>query len=84
MNAVIWRDSALEALADAFVLSDLPTQDNIERIVKGLNARLLSDPHTLGESRGGQRRIAYRAPCAISFLIDDSSGIVRVTHFWTF
>jgi hypothetical protein len=85
MFAVIWRDSALDALADAFVQADLPTRDAIERAVTRLNNRLASDPNALGESRPGQgRRIAFDHPRAIRFTADDAAGIVRVTHFWTF
>ena len=67
MFALIWYDPALDSLADAFVVADLPTRDAIERAVMRLNARLASDPDALGESRPGQgRRIAFDSPCAIS------------------
>jgi hypothetical protein len=84
MWAVIWKDQALDDLADALVQSDLATQDTIERLIKQFNAELAADPLQVGESRTGNRRIAHRAPCAISFLVDSTDQVVRVTHFWTY
>ena len=85
MYAVIWMEVALDALADAFVQTDPPTRDLIERAVTRLNARLASDPSGLGESRPGHgRRIAFAQPCAIAFVVDEATGVVRVTHFWTY
>ena len=85
MFAVIWRDAALNQLADAWVLADLPTRDAIEQAINRLNSRLAADPRHLGESRVGRRRVAFDAPCAISFVVDDPlAGVVRVTHFWTY
>ena len=84
MFAVIWYNSALDALADAVVQADLPTRDTIEQAVIRLNTNLAADPTNLGESRLGGRRIAFEQPCAILFRVDNASGVVRVTHFWTF
>jgi hypothetical protein len=85
MFAVIWRDPALDSLADAFVVADLPTRDAIEQAVNRLNAQLASDPDVLGESRPGLgRRIAFDHPCAIRFTVDHSAGVALVTRFWTY
>ncbi len=85
MYALIWMSVALDALADAFVQADLPTRDLIERAVRRLNRLLTANPNGLGESRPGPgQRIAFEQPCAISFVVDDAAGTVRVTHFWTY
>jgi len=85
MWAVIWRDLALDALADVFVAADLLTRDAIEQAVTRLNARLASDPETLGESRPGPgRRIAYDSPRAIRFTVYPTDRVVRVTRFWSY
>lgn len=85
MFALIWHNAALDELADEFVQADLPTRDAIERAVTKLNNSLVSDPNNLGESRPGRgRRIAHEQPCAITFIVDDANGTVRVTHFWTY
>lgn len=85
MFAVIWRDTALDALADDYVRADPSARDAIERAVTRLNNRLASDPTALGESRPGRgRRVAFDSPCAIRFTVDPADRVVRVTHFWTY
>lgn len=85
MYAVIWRDAALDQLADAWVATDAAGRVAIDQAVQRLNAELATDPATFGESRTGRRRVAFDAPCGISFVVDDPMpGAVRVTHFWTF
>jgi hypothetical protein len=84
MYTVIWRDAALDALADAFVAADLLMRGRIERAVTRLNKQLAADPEDIGESRGGKRRIAFEAPCGIRYMVDTSNLTARVTHFWTY
>jgi hypothetical protein len=85
MWAVIWRDAALDQLADEYVAADLVTREAIDKAVQRLNAALAADPTDVGESRPGRRRVAFDAPCGINFVVDDPiPGAVRVTHFWTF
>jgi len=85
MFVVVWHNSALDSLADAFVTADLPTRDEIEQAVTRLNRKLVSDPESLGESRPGEgRRITFDSHCAIRFKIDRGSGVVEVTQFWTY
>jgi hypothetical protein len=82
MYPVIWYNSALDALADAYVASDPATRDRIAEAVARLNVALADDSSEVGESRPGLgRRIAYELPCAIRFTIDAADGVVRVTHF---
>jgi len=84
MYAVTWMEIALDALADAFVAADLPDREAIERAVERLNRHLAADPYDVGESRTPPARIAFEKPCAISFVVDDPPGDVRVTHFWLY
>lgn len=84
MYPVIWRNLALDELADAIVAADLPTQDRIEKAVLALNARLARDPHNFGESRPARYRIAFHAPVGILFDIDPPTQAVRVAHCWTY
>jgi hypothetical protein len=55
MFALIWYNSALDALAAAFVQADLPTRDAIEQAVTRLNNGLASNPNGLGESLTNRR-----------------------------
>jgi hypothetical protein len=85
MYGVIWRESALDAMADAYVAADPKRRNSIEQAVIHFNAELAKDPYELGESRSGKRRIAFQLGCAITFVVDDPiPGVVRVSHFWTF
>ena len=59
MYAVIWRDAALNELADAFVVADLARRDALEQSVLRLNAQLAADPREVGESRSGKERVAF-------------------------
>jgi hypothetical protein len=84
MFPVVWRNAALDQLADAVVRSDLPTQDRIERSVVRINARLARDPYAVGESRPGGYRIEFEAPVGVLFLIDGATEVVIVATFWTY
>ncbi|WP_020471839.1 hypothetical protein [Zavarzinella formosa] len=85
MFAVIWRDAALDQLAEAFVQADLSARDVIEKCVNRFNSELAINPRQFGESRGGRLRVAFDAPCGIYFVADDPlDGVVRVTHFWVY
>jgi hypothetical protein len=81
MFVVIWRSRALDELADIVVRSDLTTQDVIAHQVAALNQRLADDPLDVGESRGGNLRIAIADPICILFEVA-ATGIVRVLTCW--
>jgi len=85
MFQVIWYDSAIDSLAEAIIVADLPTREALARGITWLNAQLLIDPVNLGESRPGKgRRIAFERPCGIRFTVDPANRIVRVTQFWIY
>ena len=81
MFAVIWREAALDELADHFVRADGDRRDQIERAVLGFNARLANDPLHFGESRSGRTRVAVDGRCAIYFRVEDAQQVAVVTHF---
>jgi hypothetical protein len=83
MFAVIWREAALDELADHFVRADGQRRDLIEQTVLRFNARLAVDPIHFGESRSGRTRIAVDGRSAIYFRVDDAQQVVVVTHFRT-
>jgi hypothetical protein len=84
MWAVIWRDTALDELADDMVRADLATQDLIAQQVQALNRRLALDPLNEGESRTGRVRVAFADPVGILFTVSATDQVVWVTHFWTY
>jgi hypothetical protein len=84
MYSVVWLGSALDRLADIYVLLDLTSQDRLAAAVDALNARLRTDPLSEGESRSGRYRITFVDRIAVRFWVDDSAGRVGVTaveHF---
>ena len=48
---VEWTESALDRLADIFVVADLAEQDVLEATVRRINSTLSAGPQDLGESR---------------------------------
>jgi len=84
MYAVIGRNHALDELADAMVVADLPTQELIERMVLALNARLTVDALKEGESRWWNFRVTFQEPVALLIDISIADGVVHVVHFWTY
>ena len=84
MFTVIWRDAALDELADVYVLADEASRTRLEQVVVGWNNQLNSTPMNLGESRTGNRRIALAGRCGIIFAVDAAVQVVRVLHFWTY
>lgn len=81
MFSVVWQGTALDELADALVRSDLATQDQIERRIVRLNARLAADPLDVGESRVGNWRVEFVDFVAVLFEVFPDDGFVRVVHF---
>jgi hypothetical protein len=66
------------------VRSDPATQDDIERHILRLNARLVADPLDVGESRWGNWRVEFIEFVAVLFQAFPADRIVRVVHFWTY
>ena len=79
MYAVVWKDAALDELADVYVAADPADRARMAAGVEALNTRLAADPLDEGESRGGTRRIAFPDLLAVSFTIDPVDRVVRVT-----
>ena len=66
--AALWMNPALRA--------------GVTTASQALDQRLMQSAAEVGESREGRRRIAFEAPLAITFLVDQTSRIVTVTHVW--
>ena len=82
MFEVIWREEALDELADTWVQSDPLLRPAIEAAVVRLNARLAAEPIAVGESRGDElHRIAFDPPVVVTFAVETKNRIVRVHHF---
>lgn len=78
MWALIWRDIALNLMTDVYVDLDPADRERMAREVEGMNARLRSDPHGLGESRDGGNRITFVFRLAVYFHVDKAARVVTV------
>jgi len=63
---VDWRPAAERHLAQLWV--DAPDRQAVTDAADWLEAEMTRDPMNLGESRDGQRRMAFRGPLGISFV----------------
>jgi hypothetical protein len=59
MYTVIWRVSALDALANVYVQANPTDRARMASAIASLNSRLKDDPLAEGESRSGGNRIAF-------------------------
>lgn len=80
MFAVIWRDEALDELANLWVRLAPDGREALARSVAALNARLADDPLAEGESREGAERVAFVTRASVFFEVEEH-GIVRVGRF---
>jgi hypothetical protein len=78
MWAMMWRDIALDGMAEVYVALDPADRTRLAREVEWLNARLRSDPHGVGESREGGDRIAFVFRLAVYFHVDEVARLVTV------
>ena len=78
---VIWREHALDRLADRYVAADPARRDAIDRAVTYINATLAIDP-VQGESRARPtQRSWFVFPVSIVFEIFSADDLVVVQHF---
>lgn len=75
---VTWHADILDALAEFYVQADTADQDRMAGGVEALNRQLADDPHSVGESREGEIRIAFLPLLIIRFRVDDYQRTVRV------
>jgi hypothetical protein len=80
MNPVPWDDAAYDEVADMWVRATPDERDRIEAAVNLLNARLRRDPLGQGESRGGNRRLAFFPPLAVLYRVNPDGSSPYVLH----
>jgi hypothetical protein len=74
-----WLESALDKLADIYVMLELPDRDKMAAGVEAFNARLASDPLNEGESRISGFRLAFPPLLQVVFHVNENTRQVRVT-----
>ncbi len=76
--SVVWRDSALDKLADLYVATSEDERDRMARGIESLNRRLADDPLNVGESRDGTFRIVFPPLLLVTFFVDEPRALVQV------
>jgi hypothetical protein len=79
MYTVIWRTTALDRLADLYVAASVADRERLATGVEALNSQLAHDPLAIGESRAGDRRIAFTDYLVVRYRVDTVQRVARVT-----
>jgi plasmid stabilization system protein ParE len=80
MFALIWSNTALDQLADAYVAADPVEREQMAAGIESLNTRLRDDPLAVGESRVGAYRVEFVPRFAVLFHVSEADRIVRVVR----
>lgn len=80
MYFVEWLPAAEQILADLW--NNSSDRATIAAAADALDNSLVRNPANLGESRGGNMRIAFSKPLGILFNIDEAGRHVRVLGIW--
>jgi hypothetical protein len=79
---VVWVPSTAQELADVWLKAS--DRNAVTQAAFRLDQRLEQDPENEGESRPGNRRVAFEPPLGITFKVDRASRTVRVLRVWRF
>jgi len=84
MLRVVWLQSALNELADAWMRADAEQRRAINSATRAIDQQLSDAPERLGESRADGQRIWFQAPLGITFEIMPGQPLVRIVHVWSY
>ena len=84
MHHVEWTKSARSELAAAWVDSDSTHREAITAATAKIDEVLKTSPGDFGESRSGNRRIAFMPPRGLAFAVDEAKQRAKVLHVWLF
>lgn len=84
MFHVHWHHSALDELANAWLLGDSALRKAITAANFSIDLRLQIDPLNEGESRPRNRRLAFFAPLAVIFEVNAATSTVTILHVQLF
>jgi hypothetical protein len=77
---VIWMRKALDELTNLWMNADSETRDEITAAAHRIDAKLLDQPETKGESRADGERILIERPLGVLFHV--KAGAVRIFRVW--
>jgi len=78
---VAWTPSAQEHLASVWLSS--PDRQAVTSAAAAIDADLVKDPQSQGESRSGGVRILIRRPLGVLYEVVEEDGTVYVFAAWT-
>ena len=79
---VIWLASAERALAWYF--NDADDKRPVTHAANQIDRVLRHSPQDVGESRGGNLRIMFEKPLAVTYRVIEADQMVKVTHVWRY
>ena len=80
---MIYRDSkSVAPLQQSWEQADEALQNDILLATRRIDEALHFDPQEKGEGRGGNARILFQAPLAVTFEVDEEKKLVRVLRAW--
>lgn len=80
MFALVWENTALDQLAEAYVAADSAVRAQMAASVEALNTNLRDDPLAVGESRIGGFRVTFVPRLAVLFHVSEVDQTVRVVR----
>ena len=78
--AVTWTANAENRLANLWIGSRIASQ--ITKVADHLDRILAVNPTDIGESREGSLRIAFQAPLAINYFVEEFPQRVVIVDVW--
>ena len=82
MYEVFWAPSALEDLAALWVDAETTLRETITTTAAEIDDLVSGSPYDVGESRTGDRRIAFVAPLGLIFDVESANRRVVIIHVW--
>lgn len=83
MGNVHWTESALDELATLWLGADSVHRQAITAAQAQIDQLLERTPEEVGESRPGNRRVAFVPPLGVVFSVQESESSAKVLRIWT-
>ena len=83
MYKVLWTESSLDELAMLWLEADSALRQTITAAQSQIDHLLERSPAEVGESRPGNRRVAFVPPLGVVFSVREAELLVKVLRVWT-
>jgi hypothetical protein len=82
VGQVLWAESALDELATLWLEADSTRRQAITAAQAQIDHLLENSPEDVGESRPGNRRVAFVPPLGVVFSVQASEKSAKVLRVW--